>query len=66
MKKPCSMPAIATDGGGSTRIPAACNDVAGLKQSLGVAPHSQVQDAFGNYTYVTPTTRDRPLPLIAD
>lgn len=50
--------AIATDGGGSTRIPAACNGVVGLKQSLGVVPHSQVQDAFGNYTYVTPTTRD--------
>lgn len=52
--------AIATDGGGSTRIPAACNGVVGLKQSLGVVPHSQVQDAFGNYTYVTPTTRDVP------
>lgn len=50
--------AIATDGGGSTRIPAACNGVVGLKQSLGVVPHSDVQDAFGNYTYVTPTTRN--------
>ena len=49
--------AIATDGGGSTRIPAACNGVVGLKQSNGVIPHSQVQDAFGNQTYVTPTTR---------
>ena len=29
----------------------------GLKQSNGVIPHSQVQDAFGNYTYVTPMTR---------
>ena len=48
---------IATDGGGSTRIPAACNGMVGLKQSLGVIPHSQVQDAFGNYTYVTPMTR---------
>src|SRR5262249_20758796 len=28
-----------------------------LKQSNGVIPHSQVQDAFGNQTYVTPTTR---------
>jgi aspartyl-tRNA(Asn)/glutamyl-tRNA(Gln) amidotransferase subunit A len=50
--------AVATDGGGSTRIPASCNGVVGLKQSMGVVPHSQVQDAFGNYTYVTPTTRD--------
>jgi aspartyl-tRNA(Asn)/glutamyl-tRNA(Gln) amidotransferase subunit A len=49
--------AIATDGGGSTRIPAACNGVVGLKQSNGIIPHSQVQDAFGNQTYVTPTTR---------
>lgn len=49
--------AVATDGGGSTRIPAACNGVVGLKQSIGMIPHSQVQDAFGNQTYVTPTTR---------
>ncbi|UGY05196.1 amidase [Bradyrhizobium quebecense] len=49
--------AVATDGGGSTRIPAACNGVVGIKQSNGVIPHSQVQDAFGNQTYVTPTTR---------
>jgi aspartyl-tRNA(Asn)/glutamyl-tRNA(Gln) amidotransferase subunit A len=49
--------AIATDGGGSTRIPAACNGIVGLKQSNGVIPHSQVQDAFGNQTYVTPATR---------
>jgi aspartyl-tRNA(Asn)/glutamyl-tRNA(Gln) amidotransferase subunit A len=49
--------AVATDGGGSTRIPAACNGVVGLKQSNGVVPHSQVQDAFGNQTCVTPMTR---------
>ncbi|CAN7418492.1 amidase [Bradyrhizobium sp. LjRoot220] len=49
--------AIATDGGGSTRIPAACNGVVGLKQSNGLIPHSQVHDAFGNQTYVTPMTR---------
>lgn len=48
---------IATDGGGSTRIPAACNGVVGLKQSLGVVPHSQTEDVFGNLTYVTPMTR---------
>lgn len=50
--------AVATDGGGSTRIPAACNGVVGLKQSLGAIAHSQVPDAFGNYTYVTPMTRN--------
>lgn len=49
--------AVATDGGGSTRIPASCNGVTGLKQSNGVIPHSQAADAFGNYTYVTPMTR---------
>ncbi|MBV8962306.1 MAG: amidase [Hyphomicrobiales bacterium] len=49
--------AVATDGGGSTRIPAACNGVVGLKQSNGVIPHSQAADAFGNHTYVTPMTR---------
>ena len=49
--------AIATDGGGSTRIPAACNGVVGLKQSIGVVPHSQALDAFGNLTYVTPISR---------
>jgi aspartyl-tRNA(Asn)/glutamyl-tRNA(Gln) amidotransferase subunit A len=49
--------AVATDGGGSTRIPAACNGVVGIKQSNGVIPHSQVQDAIGNQTYVTPMTR---------
>lgn len=48
---------IATDGGGSTRIPAACNGVVGLKQSIGLVPHSQVEDVFGNLTYVTPISR---------
>ncbi|MGO4328061.1 amidase [Cupriavidus sp. 2TAF22] len=48
---------IATDGGGSTRIPAACNGAVGLKQSIGLVPHSQVEDAFGNLTYVTPISR---------
>jgi aspartyl-tRNA(Asn)/glutamyl-tRNA(Gln) amidotransferase subunit A len=49
--------AVATDGGGSTRIPAACNGVVGIKPSQGVIPHSQAQDLFGNQTYVTPMTR---------
>jgi aspartyl-tRNA(Asn)/glutamyl-tRNA(Gln) amidotransferase subunit A len=48
---------IATDGGGSTRIPASVNGVVGLKQSLGVIPHSQALDAYGNQTYVTPMSR---------
>lgn len=49
--------AIASDGGGSTRIPAACNGVVGIKQSLGLVPHGQAPDAFGNNSYFTPTTR---------
>jgi len=48
---------IATDGGGSTRIPAACNGVVGFKQSLGLVPSDSAQDAFGNISYVTPMTR---------
>src|SRR5262249_34867879 len=49
--------AVATDGGGSTRIPAACNGVLGFKQSLGVVPNDSAQDAFGNISYITPMTR---------
>ncbi len=48
---------VATDGGGSTRIPAACNGVVGFKQSLGVVPVDSAQDAFGNISYVTPMSR---------
>ena len=50
--------AIATDAGGSTRIPAACNGVVGFKQSLGVVPHDMATDAFSNMSYITPTTRN--------
>ncbi len=49
--------AVATDAGGSTRIPAACNGVLGLKQSLGLIPHDTAPDAFSNMSYITPTTR---------
>jgi aspartyl-tRNA(Asn)/glutamyl-tRNA(Gln) amidotransferase subunit A len=40
--------AVATDGGGSTRIPAACNGVVGFKQGLGLVPQEYAQDGFGN------------------
>ena len=49
--------AVATDGGGSTRIPAACNGIVGFKQGLGVVPQEYAQDGFGNISYVTPMTR---------
>jgi aspartyl-tRNA(Asn)/glutamyl-tRNA(Gln) amidotransferase subunit A len=49
--------AVATDGGGSTRIPAAVNGVVGFKQSLGVVPHDSAHDQFGNTSYINPTTR---------
>jgi aspartyl-tRNA(Asn)/glutamyl-tRNA(Gln) amidotransferase subunit A len=49
--------AIATDGGGSTRIPAACNGVVGCKQGLGIVPQEYAQDGFGNISYITPMTR---------
>lgn len=46
-----------TCGGSSGAMPAACNGVVGIKQTIGVVPHSQALDLFGNQTYVTPTTR---------
>lgn len=49
--------ALGTDGGGSARIPAACNGVVGFKQSLGVVPHDSAHDLFGNISYFTPMTR---------
>lgn len=58
--------AVASDGGGSTRIPAACNGVVGFKQGLGVVPQEYAQDGFGNISYITPmsrTVRDTALML---
>jgi aspartyl-tRNA(Asn)/glutamyl-tRNA(Gln) amidotransferase subunit A len=49
--------AVGTDGGGSGRIPAACNGVVGFKQTLGQIPHDLTPDGFGNQSYIMPITR---------
>lgn len=49
--------AVGTDGGGSTRIPAAACGVVGVKQTLGVVPHDQTPDSFGLLAYIGPITR---------
>lgn len=48
---------VATDAGGSTRIPAAANGLVGLKQSIGLIPHDTAPDAFANMSTITPMTR---------
>jgi aspartyl-tRNA(Asn)/glutamyl-tRNA(Gln) amidotransferase subunit A len=49
--------AVATDAGGSTRIPAACNGVVGFKQSAGVVPHDMAAELFANFSSINPMTR---------
>jgi aspartyl-tRNA(Asn)/glutamyl-tRNA(Gln) amidotransferase subunit A len=44
--------ALATDAGCSTRLPAACTGVFGLKPTLGRAPHDRVPEAFANFIHL--------------
>ena len=59
---------IGTDGGGSSRIPAACCGIVGFKQTLGLVPHDLTPDGFGNQSHITPlarTVKDAALMLEA-
>jgi aspartyl-tRNA(Asn)/glutamyl-tRNA(Gln) amidotransferase subunit A len=48
---------VGTDAGGSTRIPAACNGLIGLKQSAGVIPHDMSPEVFANVSSINPMAR---------
>lgn len=48
---------VGTDAGGSTRIPAACNGVVGLKQSAGVIPHDMSTEVYANVSSINPMAR---------
>jgi aspartyl-tRNA(Asn)/glutamyl-tRNA(Gln) amidotransferase subunit A len=43
---------LVTDGGGSSRLPAACTGVVGFKPTLGRIPFESVQDGFGNFAHL--------------
>jgi aspartyl-tRNA(Asn)/glutamyl-tRNA(Gln) amidotransferase subunit A len=43
---------LATDAGASTRQPAACCGIVGMKPTLGRLPHNQVPDGFANFIHL--------------
>lgn len=49
--------ALGTDGAGSTRGPASCCGLVGLKATLGAVPTDTARDAFGNNIYAGPIAR---------
>jgi aspartyl-tRNA(Asn)/glutamyl-tRNA(Gln) amidotransferase subunit A len=48
---------LATDGAGSTRGPASCSGLVGLKATLGAVPYDTARDAFGNNVFAGPLAR---------
>ncbi|WP_158814596.1 amidase [Methylocapsa sp. S129] len=48
---------LGSDGAGSTRIPAACCGLVGLKGTTGAVPYQEARDAFGNVVAAGPLTR---------